>query len=235
MSKLSRWPTAILILTLLACLPLQAQQLPKPQKPQTSPDVFWDRVFAQRPYRPMDPSRAFLAYCTGRALREGLLQPGSKTLVLAMGDGPNAIYLAQQGLEVTGLDISAVAIERAQKAASEAGVKLQTVKADLFSHDLGDGEWDLVTNIYYNPAIRVFEGIKNSVRPGGLLFVEGYGADHKGGGPPAWSRYKPNQLLVELAGWRILEYQDGTYTSPWADDRAVPVVRVLARKPAASK
>jgi SAM-dependent methyltransferase len=197
--------------------------------------AWWDQVFEQRPFRPIEPSRSFLAYCTSRALREGLLKPGSKVLVLAMGDGPNAIHLAEQGLDVTGLDISGVAVERARKAAAEKGVRLTAVQADLFEHDLGDGKWDLVTNIYYNPAIQVLDRIKRSVRPGGLLLVEGYGADHEGGGPPPWSRYGPNQLTTELAGWRILEYQDGVYTSPWADGRAVPVVRVMARKPSRSE
>lgn len=218
----------LLFLALLSPLPATAQNAP-------DAGVFWDRVFKQRPYRPVDPSRAFLAYCTDRALREGLLQRGSKALVLAMGDGPNAIYLAEQGLDVTGLDISEVAIQRARANAAEKGVQLQTVKADLFQHDLGDGKWDLVTNIYYNPAIRAFDRIKNAVRPGGLLLIEGYGAEHKGSGPPPWSRYRPNQLLGELAGWRILEYQDGIYPSPWAEGKAVPVVRVLARKPTPSE
>jgi SAM-dependent methyltransferase len=194
----------------------------------------WDQIFGQRPFVPIDASRSFLAYCTGRSLREGLLKPGSKVLVLAMGDGPNAIYLAQRGLEVTGLDISGVAIERARKAAASKGVELNTVQADLFSHDLGDGKWDLVTNIYFNPAISTFDRIKKAVRPGGLLLVEGYGADYGGPGPPQWTRYGDNQLLEELAGWRILEYQDGTFTSTWAGGRAVPVIRVLARKPASS-
>jgi len=202
---------------------------------QTAPDPgqFWDRVFEQRSFRAVDPRHAFLAYCTDRALREGLLKAGDKVLVLAMGDGPNAIYLAERGLDVTGLDISDVALERAGKLAEERGVKLRTVKADLFKYDLGDGTWDLVTNIYFNPAIRTLDRIKKAVRPGGLLFIEGYGSDHRGSGPPPWSLYRPNQLLDELEGWRILEYQDGVYPSAWAERGSAPVVRVLARKPAA--
>ena len=32
--------------------------------------------------------------------------------------------------------------------------------------------------------------------------------------------------------WRILEHHDGVFASDWADGRAVPVVRLLAQKPA---
>jgi len=218
---------ALSVLLVPAAAPPAAQNAPDPGQ-------FWDRVFERRAFRPIDSGQAFLAYCTDRALREGLLQTGGKALVLAMGDGPNAIYLAERGLDVTGLDISDVAIERARKLAAERGVKLATVKADLFQYDLGDGKWDLVTNIYFNPAIRTIDRIKKAVRPGGLLYIEGYGSDHRGSGPPPWSLYRPNQLLAELAGWRILEYEDGVFPSAWAERGAAPVVRVLARKPAAA-
>jgi SAM-dependent methyltransferase len=157
--------------------------------------------------------------------------PGSKALVLAMGDGRNAVELAVQGFDVTGLDISQVGIEKSERAAAASGVEIRIVKADMFRHDLGDGAWDLVTNIYFNPSIRILDRIKRAVRPGGLLLIEGFGAAYTGPGPPEWSRYKKNQLPDELQGWRILEYQDAVLASDWADGRAVPVVRLLAQKP----
>jgi SAM-dependent methyltransferase len=192
---------------------------------------FWNHVFERLPASGLSVAESFPAYCVERALAEGLLRPGSKVLDLAMGDGRFAVHFARKGLDVTGLDISPVAIAKARAAAAAAGVELATVEADLFAHDLGDGRWDLVANIYYNPAIKVLDRIQRAVRPGGLLLIEGFAADHTGGGPPPWSRYKPNQLLEALPGWRILEYEDGRFPSAWAGDRRVPVVRLLARKP----
>ena len=160
-----------------------------------------------------------------------MLKRGGKALVLAMGDGRNAIPLAAHGFDVTGLDISQVGIEKAEQAAAAAGVEIKTVKADLFKHDLDDGAWDLVTNIYFNPSISVLDRIKRAVRPGGLLLIEGYGADYTGPGPPERYRYRANQLLDELVTWRILEYQDGVFPCDWTPGRSVPVVRVLAQKP----
>ena len=217
------------IVTLVALL-LASVWVASPMLSQTDPGANWDRVFENRTFLPVDDDE-FVARCADRLLQERLLEKGSNALVLAMGDGRNALHLAKKGFAVTGLDISEVAIEKARKTAAEIGVEIATVKADMTRYDLGTDRWDLVTNIYFNPAIRSFDRIKRSVRPGGFLLVEGFGADHHGEGPPPWSRYKSNQLIEELEGWRIVEYQDGIFPTLWARGGKAPVVRVLARKP----
>ena len=217
----------MLLLVFVGCLTMVLAETESAPDPQ----AHWDNLFRQLPYREVQASKSFPAYCAERLLDEGRLEPGAKVLMLAMGDGRNAVYFAQQGFEVTGLDISSVAIEKAVRAAAEEGVEIHTIRADLFESDFGSEHWDLVTNIQFNPAIKVIDRIKRAVRPGGFLLVEGYGSDLEGSGPPEWSRYRPNQLLDELPGWRILEYQDGVFPNFWAGDKRVPVVRVLARKP----
>ena len=230
-----RFPAIVLSLVVVGLGCSEAQEVPAPE---SRPDAqrraaeAWDRVFRGMPQGIPDTSGSFPSYCVDRAFRDGLLKQGHKALVIAMGDGRYAIPFAQKGLDVTGMDISPIAVERARKAAADAGVQLRALEADLFGYDYGDGQWDLVTNIYFNPAVRILDRIKTSVRPGGLLLIEGYGADHEGGGPPDWTRYKANQLIDALPGWRILEYQDGVFLSTWAGDKRIPVVRLLARKPA---
>ena len=214
----------------LACALLLLALPWAPQQAQEGDAERWDRVFRRVESTQVHGAATFPVYCVQRLLSEEKLAKGAAVLVIAMGDGRNAVPIAQQGLAVTGLDISTVALEKAQQAAEQHGVKLNTVQADMYEHDLGDGRWDLVTNIYYNPAIKIFDKIKAAVRPGGFLLVEGFGSDHQQG-PPAWSRYRPNQLLDELAGWRILEYQDGVFESDWSGGEPAPVVRVLAQKP----
>ncbi len=152
-------------------------------------------------------------------------------MVLAMGDGRNALYLANLGLQVTGIDISSVGLEKARQAASERGLQIEAIQADLFQYDLGEAGWDLVTNVYFNPSIQIFDRLKAAVRPGGFLLVEGYGSAFTGPGPAPETRYRPNQLLAELSNWRILEYQDGVFPSDWTGGRPVPVVRILAQRP----
>ena len=200
------------------------------QDPQDPRAEHWDQVFRRMESTQLHGDSSFPVYCAQRLLREEKLAKGAAVLMIAIGDGRNAVPIAKQGLSVTGLDISTVALEKAQQAAEQHGVQLTTVQADMYEYDLGDGCWDLVTNIYYNPAIRIFDKFKAAVRPGGFLLVEGFGAEHTKGLPP-WSLYRPNQLLDELAGYRILEYQDGVFESDWAKGEPAPVVRVLAQKP----
>ena len=54
------------------------------------------------------------------------------------GTGANAVWLAQQGFDVVGVDFSPAAVERAQQRAKEAGVAVQFVAADILDlPDLG--------------------------------------------------------------------------------------------------
>jgi SAM-dependent methyltransferase len=217
--------TGLLALAAAVSPPLAAQTAPK------DPAEGWNEVYRDPDSSYVREPSSFLVRCLDRMAREGLGKPGAKALVLAMGAGRNAVELAARGYDVTGLDISEVGIEKAEASAAAKGVEIRAVRADMFKNDLGDGVWDLVTNIYFNPAIRILDRIKRAVRPGGFLIIEGFGADYEGPGPPIWSRYGSNQLLDELEGWRILEYQDGTYSGDWAGGKPVPIVRVLASKP----
>jgi SAM-dependent methyltransferase len=191
----------------------------------------WDSVFREMKIPEVGPQTSFAAYCAERLVREHRLRRGDSAMVLAMGDGRNALYLANLGLKVTGIDISSVGLEKARQTAADRSLQIEAIRADLFRYDLGEDSWDLVTNVYFNPSIHILDRIKAAVRPGGYLLVEGYGSDHLGTGPPTETRYRPNQLLAELSNWRILEYQDGVFLSDWAGGRSVPVVRILAEKP----
>jgi methyl halide transferase len=61
-----------------------------------------------------------------------------RALELGCGTGTNSIWLAQQGFEVTALDVAPLAIERAQQRARVTGVKANFLVADVFNlPDLG--------------------------------------------------------------------------------------------------
>lgn len=212
------------------------QAAPPPRQaaaPQTQdPAASWDAAFLNPGLRYVRDANAFLTFTTARILRDNLC-PGRTALDLGMGEGRNAIFLAQQGFKVTGLDISKVAIDHAKEQAKAKGVTLETVEADLFAYEFGTDRFDLITLIYFNPAVKVLDKLKAAVKPGGLILIEGQGREHQGGGPPPWSRFAPNQLLHALDDWRVLEYQDGVYPCDWNDGKPTPVVRILARKPMA--
>jgi SAM-dependent methyltransferase len=190
----------------------------------------WDRVFGQpKPAYRADPN-AYLAAMLARMRGEELL-PGERALDLAMGDGRNALLLAENGLQVTGLDISPVALEKARARALERGLALQALEQDLFAYDYGVERWDLVTLIYFNPAVRILDRLKAAVAPEGLLLIEGQGSEHVGDGPPQATRFRPNQLLQAFHDWRVLDYEDGRFPCDWAPGAPTHVVRLLARKP----
>lgn len=193
----------------------------------------WDRVFGREkpPYN--TEANAFLAAVLERMQREKLLAQGAKALDLAMGDGRNALLLAEKGLAVTGLDISTVALEKARATAKERGLALEALEQDLFTYAYGVERWDLLTLIYFNPAVKILDTLKASVKPGGLLAIEGQGSEHVGDGPPPATRYRPNQLLEAFADWRVLAYEDGRFACDWAPGDPTHVVRILARRPVA--
>jgi SAM-dependent methyltransferase len=180
-------------------------------------------------------ANAFLLAAIERVQREGLLPAQAAAIDLAMGDGRNALLLAEKGLTVTGLDISTVALEKARAQAQERGLALPALAQDLFTYDYGTERWDLVSLIYFNPAVRILDALKKSVKPGGLIAIEGQGSEHTGDGPPPATRFKPNQLLQAFADWRVLAYEDGRFACDWAPGAPTHVVRILARKLAVEK
>ena len=91
----------------------------------------------------LEPPLAFLAD------HAHLLPAEGKALDVAGGAGRNAVWLAKRGLDVTLVDVSDVAITRAERKASDAGVALRTRRVDL-DEPLGLAPlYDLALMIHY--------------------------------------------------------------------------------------
>ena len=92
-----------------------------------SAQTYWDSIYTHSPFKSGKAPLPFVIEMLPR------LQKG-KLLDIGMGEGANAVYLAQKGFAVKGFDISAVAIEHAKKLAQETGVKadFNTTDLDLF-------------------------------------------------------------------------------------------------------
>lgn len=65
-----------------------------------------------------------------RVLSRNAIQP-CRALELGCGTGTNCVWLAQQGFEVTGIDLAPLAVERAEKRAHAAGVKVHFLVGDV--------------------------------------------------------------------------------------------------------
>jgi SAM-dependent methyltransferase len=67
-----------------------------------------------------------------RVLAEQHILPPCRAIELGCGTGTNSIWLAQQGFDVTGLDVSSLAIASARKKAADAKAAVRFVKGDIF-------------------------------------------------------------------------------------------------------
>jgi methyl halide transferase len=67
-----------------------------------------------------------------RVIAEQKIQP-CRVIELGCGTGINAVWLAQQGFDVTGVDFSSLAIEKANRRASEANANVRFVLADILA------------------------------------------------------------------------------------------------------
>jgi len=120
----------------------------------------WDARYRERG-APEEPSALLVSI-------EDALPARGRALDVAGGAGRNAIWLARRGLEVTVVDVSAVALALARERAAAAGVALATVEADLAREALPAGPWDLILSFHYlhRP---LFDAFADALAPGGML------------------------------------------------------------------
>ena len=106
--------------------------------------------------------------------------PG-QVLSIGEGEGRNAVFLAEQGYEVTAIDLSPIGLEKAKKLADSRDVGLQTIVADIASFDFGENLWNGIISIFCHlpPDVRqmVHQKIKTGLKPGGVFIVEAYTPD----------------------------------------------------------
>jgi len=109
------------------------------------------------------------------------LTPGA-ALDVGAGEGADAIWLAERGWQVTAVDISAVALERAARHAVQAGANIAE-RIHWLHHDLTDWQppqdhYDLVSAQYMHlpRASRhaLFDRWASAVAPGGTLLIVGH-------------------------------------------------------------
>jgi SAM-dependent methyltransferase len=138
------------------------------------------------------------------------LAPG-RALDLACGEGRNALWLAERGWQVTAVDFSSVGLEKARRLASERGLELVLVEADVLEWEPPAASFDLVIVMYLHlPAgarRRVQERAASALAPGATLLVVGHDSTNltEGiGGPqdPA-VLFSPEDIVGDLDGLDI--------------------------------
>ncbi|MFI5494023.1 class I SAM-dependent methyltransferase [Actinoplanes sp. NPDC051859] len=167
----------------------------------------WDNRYAEREQLWSGrPNGALVAATDGVA-------PG-RVLDVGCGEGADAVWLAARGWDVTALDVSGVALNRAAGHARDAGVSVRWVHAELVGAPVPPASYDLVSAQYpallRTPDAAAERALLAAVAPGGtLLLVHHAGMEHRtaedsGGFDPA--DYVWPQMVAALLDedWEVL-------------------------------
>lgn len=174
----------------------------------TDSNTYWNQYYKEYVYKSGKAPSAFLEEMLPR-LQKGLV------LDVAMGEGENAVYLAQKGYQVKGFDISEVAIERAKGLARDTGVSIIAEKADADMFLLKVMEYDSIVMVGYKPQTdRFFPEMVKALKQGGTILIDAYHTDEM---DEAISKdeyyknnfYRSNELLKHLKDLRVLHYREG--------------------------
>ncbi len=137
----------------------------------------------------------------------------SSILDMGMGEGRNAVFMAQKGYNVTGVDLSSVAVKKSYLLAQEFGVKIKGVVASLKDYKIPPSSFDAIICFYWVDRSMV-DKIKNWLKPGGILIYEAYTIREKEklksrkGILNADHYLKEQELLKLFPGMRVLKYEE---------------------------
>ena len=135
----------------------------------------WEAHYAAKP-------RVWSGRVTPRLAEIGPQISGTRALDLGCGEGADAIWLAEHGWTVVGVDISETALERAREAARARGVadRIEFRQLDL-TDALPDGPFDLVSAQFLHSPVEIdrppiLRRAAGTLAPGGTLLIVDHAA-----------------------------------------------------------
>jgi SAM-dependent methyltransferase len=194
-------------------------------------EAMGDRAEVERWNRILTAPKAMFNTAPNAFLVEAIrgLQPG-RALDVGMGQGRNAIYLAQQGWEAVGFDPADRAVAAAQEQAAKLGVKITTHIARAEDFAWGEAQWDLIVLSYVGGREYVGQVLR-ALRPGGMLVLEGFHRDatrsRSIGGAVV---FDTNELLTLFGALRVVRYEDVPAVADFGLE-PTRVVRLAAVRP----
>lgn len=163
--------------------------------------------------------------------------PRGRALDVACGAGRNALFLAESGVEVDAVDISQVALARANELAVARNLRVNWIRGDLAGGVVPlvpeNRRYSLILMIRYVDLPLIAELISLLDDDGVLIVEEHLQADVPVAGPtnPAF-RLAPNALLDAARDLRVLLYREGLVRDP--DGGNAALAQLIACRGAAS-
>lgn len=167
----------------------------------------WDKKFSSRNYVYGKAPAKFLSE------NYSYIPFGASVLDMGMGEGRNAVFLAQKGYKVTGIDISSVAVQKALALSKEFGVQINTIVASLNKYKIQEGAFDAIVCFYYVDR-SLIEKMKSWLKPGGIIIYEAYTTeqiknDKKMSHETPFHFYlKPQELFKLFSDMRVLKFEE---------------------------
>lgn len=169
----------------------------------------WNERFQTDKYIYGKDPNAFL-----KAFQSKLKLTTGKVLAIAEGEGRNAVFLAQQGMNVTTWDYAESGVEKTKKLANEKGVEVKTELVDLNTAPWKENRWDEIVCIFghFPKDLRekTLHSVKKALIPGGYFLTEVYSIyqiPYQSGGPRDQSLlYSPEEFFHAFSDWRIVHF-----------------------------
>lgn len=173
------------------------------------------------------------------------LTPG-KILMVAEGEGRNAVHAAEQGWEVTAFDSSLEGQKKAERLAEKAGVHILYEVGELASLEFEQEAFDALGIIFahfpHDRKADYLQRLLKYLKPGGIVIFEAYGKGQiayreskgsKGGPPDVRALYSVAELQEIFKGMDMtllrdeeVELQEGSLHTGTSQ-----VVRFVGKKP----
>lgn len=166
----------------------------------------WDRVYRETPLEALPWELGRPRQLLVELVEGGRVKPG-KALDICCGAGTNAVYLAQKGFTVTGVDISPTAVGVAREKAEMAEVKIRFLVKNFLNLPFRDEEFDFVFDMgcfhHVHPQDRpaYINGVNRVLREGGLYFLVCF--SYRNG--VAWNHFTRNQLIRYFSDYFKIE------------------------------
>lgn len=139
---------------------------------------------------------------------------GSDVLAVAEGEGRNAVFLAQRGCRVTMWDYAQSGLDKAQALAKEKDVRIETKLQDLTEAQWQEEAFDSVICVFghFEASLRkrTLEGIRKTVKTGGLFITEVYAEeqlDYGTGGPKDIEFLYTKEDFDVFSDWETLHFE----------------------------